>query len=163
MANIVRNVNTNATVTKILNGDMPDGVTSEDTVVIISDEVTGIYVTLMSALLLNTIPDGAPDELIEKRMAIFDDVVDCINKHRCCRLHRFINELNAITKDYQIDSSIWPNTKMRNNVFSFINDFWIWNPEERSSLLVIDEIDLDELKAQQEAAAIPVDGEVVTE
>lgn len=160
MANITRSINQNATVAKILNGDMPNGVTPDDSIVIISDEVVSIYSSLLSGLLFNTIPEGAPDELVEKRMQIFDDVIDCICMHKFGRLHRLIKSLNDATKDYQTDVTIWPNTKMRNNVFSFINDFWIWTPEERQSVLVIEEIDLD---AQQAELAPAVESEVVTE
>lgn len=160
MANITRSINQNATVAKILNGDMPNGVTPDDSIVILSDEVVSIYSSLLSGLLFNTIPENAPDELVEKRMQIFDDVIDCICMRKFGRLHRLIKSLNDATKDYQTDVTIWPNTKMRNNVFSFINDFWIWTPEERQSVLVIEEIDLD---AQQAELAPAVESEVVTE
>lgn len=159
------NVNTTATIMKILNGDMPDGSLSDDTVIIVSDQVMSIYVSLLSELLFNTIPDEAQADLVEKRVNIFDEVVDFINRYRCCRLHRFISELNLVIKDYQTDISIWPNTKMRNNVFSFISDFWIWNAAERNSLLVIEEVnDASVVENPQEAmSAIPVESEIITE
>lgn len=150
MANIVKQLDLNATATKILEGNMPDGVTSADSIILIQDDVMRIYINLLTTVLLQTLPEDAPEDVTAKRIEIFDKVVETVQIYRCGRLNKMLSRLSDAIKDYQIDGSAWPNTKMRNNVFSFINDFWIWSPEDKAEFLVIVETDLDEQVADFE-------------
>lgn len=143
MSNITKQLDLNATATKILEGDMPDGNTPSDSIILVQDEVMRIYINLLTTVLLQTLSDDAPEELTAKRISIFDTVVETVQTYRCGRLYKLLDRLSEAVKEYQIDSSAWPNTKMRNNIFSFINDFWIWSPEDKSNFLVIVDVDLD--------------------
>lgn len=130
-----------ATISKILSGDMPDGVVPEDSIILVSDDVLRIYTNILSGLLFSTIPEEAPDEMSIGRMTIFDAALDVVNKYRCGRLYRLIEGMSEAMKDLQTETKIWPNTKMRNNVFSYICDFWIWDQQQKNQVLVITEVE----------------------
>lgn len=126
-----------ATVEKVLLGQIPDGTMPNDNVTIISDYVARIYVNILAKVIMGTIPDATPAELIEQRVKLFDDIVDIINTTRIGRLHKLINKLTICVNESNATSSCWPNTKMKNNVTSFIIDFFIWTPEQRHEFLVV--------------------------
>lgn len=136
----MKTLNQNETIAKILRGEIPDGsVSTIDGMVIIRDEITQIYMNLLSGVLFSTIDANATDELVKGRLEFFDRVMETINRDRVGRLFKLLEDVNTIIAEYQQDLSLWPNAKMKNNVCSFISDFWIWTPEQRDSLLVLEE------------------------
>lgn len=153
-----------ATANKILRGEMPDGNWGNDTVTVITDNVARIYLNLLSKIVLGTLGDGTPEEIVEKRISLFDDIATVINLNRYGRLYKLIDEVKAVLAKYKDQIGMWPNTKMQNNVSTYIVDFWIWDEHERQDLLVI--VDYNEIAANLQDQIKPAstsEGESIAE
>lgn len=149
--------NQKETAEKILRGDIPDGhLNTQDGLVVIKDEVIQIYMNLLSELLFATVDESCSDEMIANRVELFDRVMAAISFYRIGRLHKIIEALNEVLGVFQQDSSrllLWNSSKMKNNVFSFIIDYWTWTVEERGSLMVFSVIDNMETQTEKPATA----------
>lgn len=135
-------LNYDVTVERIMKGDIPE-VTNRTTDIIIHvpDGVGVAYSNIMAKLLLQTVDDTTPEEIIGERVEIYDRLMNVVSQCRFGRLFNMIEGLNSVVGPYLTRSDIFSSNRVRNNVLSFAVDWWMMDAEQRNKVLVIDEVD----------------------
>lgn len=135
-------LNYDVTVERIMKGDIPE-VTNRTTDIIIHvpDGVGVTYSNIMARLLLQTVNDTTPEEIIGERVEIYDRLMNVVSQCRFGRLFNMIEGLNSVVGPYLTRSDVFSSNRVRNNVLSFAVDWWMMDAEQRNKVLVIDEVD----------------------
>ena len=135
-------LNYDVTVERIMKGDIPE-ITNRTTDIIIHvpDGVGVTYSNIMARLLLQTVNDTTPEEIIGERVEIYDRLMNVVSQCRFGRLFNMIEGLNSVVGPYLTRSDVFSSNRVRNNVLSFAVDWWMMDAEQRNKVLVIDEVD----------------------
>lgn len=115
-------------VNSVRSGNFEEVIPSKDErIIVLNSQLMANYSLVLAHCLLNNIPDDGTGEPFKLRSAMFDEVIEVVNKNNYGRANKIVSELEAVCAKYEDKAIMWPSKKERNNIMLFIPQYIIWD------------------------------------